>query len=64
MSKILGIELGGSKPCTTLIEGEQPLIVPGSDKEWPDASPANVLHARKSKEIAGRTWTFSTGRSW
>ena len=57
MWKILGIELGGSKPCTTLIEGEQPLIVPGSDKEWPDASPANVLHARKSKEIAGRTWS-------
>ena len=57
MWKIIGIELGGSKPCTTLIEGEQPLIVPGSDKEWPDASPANVLHARKSKEIAGRTWS-------
>ena len=57
MWKIIGIELGGSKPCTTLIEGGQPLIVPGSDKEWPYASPANILHARKSKEISGRTWS-------
>lgn len=57
MGKIIGIELGGLKRCTTLIEGGQPRIVPGSNKEWPDASPAYVLHARKSKEIFGRTWS-------
>lgn len=57
MWNIIGIELGGSKRCTTLIEGGQPLIVPGSNKEWPDASPAHILHARKSREISGRTWS-------
>lgn len=53
----IGVELGGSKRCATLIEGGQAIIVPGSNREWPDESPANVLHARKSKKISGRTWS-------
>ena len=57
MWRIIGIELSGSKRCTTLIEDGQPLIVPGSDKEWSNASPAYVLHAGKSKDLSGRTWS-------